>query len=81
MLDHVQLDATAAQLRADIAAGTQPTHAEYVAQIDGAPLRHCYDALTPVDMAAYRRRCAEIRSLDERADRAREVLGHVRPAW
>lgn len=36
-------------------------------------LRHNYDALTPVDMAAYRRRCAEIRTLDERADRAREV--------
>lgn len=36
-------------------------------------LRHRYDALTPVDMAAYRRRCAEIRTLDERADRAREV--------
>lgn len=36
-------------------------------------LRHNYDALTPVDMAAYRRRCAEIRTLDERADRTREV--------
>lgn len=36
-------------------------------------LRHRYDALTPVDMAAYRSRCAEIRALDERADRAREV--------
>lgn len=46
-------------------------HADAI--MDGAPLRHRYDALTPVDMAAYRRRCAEIRTLDERADRAREV--------
>lgn len=26
-------------------------------------LRHSYDALTPVDMDAYRARCAEIRTL------------------
>lgn len=64
-----------AQLRlADIERGSHEYPDAFVAFRDQtAPLRHNYDALTPVDMAAYRRRCAEIRTLDERADRAREV--------